>query len=57
MGRGKNWIINRALEQYLNKTGREALAAEARRQSLVASGVTTEDEAFWQKQADTTDWR
>lgn len=57
MGRRKNWIINRALEEYLNKTGRDALAAEARRQSLVAGGVTTEDEAFWQKQADATDWR
>jgi predicted DNA-binding protein len=56
MGRGKNWLINRALEEYLNKVGREALAAEARRQSLAASGVTTKDEEFWQKQADTTSW-
>ncbi len=56
MGRGKNWLINRALEEYLNKLGGEALAAEARRQSLVASGVTTKDEEFWQKQSDTAGW-
>ena len=56
MGKGKNWLINRALEEYLNKAGVEGLEAEARRQSLAASGVSTKDEAFWQKQADTTDW-
>lgn len=56
MGRGKNWLINRALEEYLNKAGGEALAAEAQRQSLTASGVTTKDEEFWQKQGDTAGW-
>jgi predicted DNA-binding protein len=56
MGRGKNWLINRALEEYLNKAGGEALVAEARRQSLAASGVTTKDEEFWQKQGDTAGW-
>jgi predicted DNA-binding protein len=56
MGRGKNWLINRALEEYLKKVGGEALAAEARRQSLAASGVTTKEEEFWQKQGDTAGW-
>jgi predicted DNA-binding protein len=56
MGRGKNWLINRALEEYLNKAGGEALTAEARRQSLAASGVTTKDEEFWQKQGDIAGW-
>jgi len=56
MGRGKNWLINRALEEYLNKAGGEALAAEAQRQSLTASGVTTKDEEFWQKQGDAAGW-
>jgi predicted DNA-binding protein len=56
MGRGKNWLINRALEAYLDQAGADALAAEARRQSLAASAVTTKDEQFWQKQADTAGW-
>jgi len=56
MGKGKNWLINRALEEYLSKVGGEALAVEARHQSLAASGVTTKDEEFWQKQADTAVW-
>jgi predicted DNA-binding protein len=56
MGKGKNWLINRALEEYLNRAGGEALALEAQRQSLAASGTATKDEEFWQKQADTTGW-
>jgi len=55
--RGKNWVINRALEDYLDKVGHESLASEARRQSLLASGVITEDEKFWQKRADTGGWK
>ena len=49
----KSWVINRALESYLDQVGYDALAGEARRQSLVASGVVTEDEKFWRKRADT----
>jgi predicted transcriptional regulator len=55
--RGKNWILNRALEQYLDREGADALSAEARRQSLLASGTKTEDEKFWEKRADTTAWK
>jgi len=55
--RSKSWVINRALEDYLDKMGRDALAAEARRQSLLASGVVTEDEEFWQTRADTVEWK
>jgi predicted transcriptional regulator len=43
--RGKSWIIPRAL------------AAEARQQSVLAGSIATEDEEFWQHQADTTGWR
>jgi predicted DNA-binding protein len=57
LGKGKNWIMNRALEEYLTKTGQEALAAEAKRQSIVASGVIREDEKSWQKRADSTGWK
>ena len=56
LGRGKNWLINRALEAYLDQAGADALADEARRQSLAASAVTTKDERFWRKQADTRGW-
>ena len=55
--RAKNWILNRALEEYLNREDVEALSAEARRQSLLASGTKTEDERFWEKHADTTGWK
>ena len=55
--RGKNWVINRALEEYLEKVGRDALVAEAGRQSLLASEAVTEDERFWQKRADITGWK
>jgi hypothetical protein len=37
LNKGKNWIINQALDEYLRKLDREALIAEARRQSLLAS--------------------
>ncbi|MBI3696224.1 MAG: hypothetical protein HY238_15480 [Acidobacteria bacterium] len=55
--KGKNWIIIQALEEYLHKTHPAALAAEARRQSVVASATVTEDEKFWEQQADTRGWR
>jgi len=48
----KNWVISRALEDYLDRVGYDVLAAEARRQSLLASGMVTKDEAFWRKRAD-----
>lgn len=55
--KGKNWVINRAIQEYLDRIHRESLAAEARRQSLLASGVVTADEEFWHQQADTGGWR
>ncbi len=55
--KGKNWVINRAIQEYLDRIHRESLAAEARRQSLLASGVVTADEEFWGQQADTEGWR
>ena len=55
--RGKNWVINRALEEYLDRLGHAALSEEARHQSLLASGIETEDEKFWRKRADTAGWK
>ena len=52
--RGKNWIINRALEEYLNENDRVQLALEARRQSLVAAQVDSED---WSAEADLGQWK
>lgn len=37
LARGKNWIISRAIEEYLAKTNHDSLAAEARRQSMAAA--------------------
>jgi predicted transcriptional regulator len=47
--KGKNWIINRALEEYLERHSVEAFRAEARRQSLAASSHKWKDEEFWEK--------
>jgi predicted DNA-binding protein len=53
----KNWVITQAIEEYVQKWHRAALAAEARRQSLLASAKTTEAEEFWEKHADSRGWR
>jgi predicted transcriptional regulator len=52
--KGKNWIIRRALEEYLERHSQEALRAEARRQSLAASTRKWKDEEFWEKIASET---
>jgi predicted DNA-binding protein len=53
----KNRIIVEALDEYLRKTSRETLAAEARRQSLLASASPGRDDEFWEKLADTRGWK
>jgi predicted DNA-binding protein len=56
--KGKNWIINQALDEYLRKVDRETLAAEARRQSLLVSSVEQrEPDEFWERISDTRGWR
>ena len=45
--KSKNWILNRAIEEYLNRATSDSLSAEDRRQSLLASAITTEDEKYW----------
>jgi hypothetical protein len=49
MHRGKNWIINQALKEYLDRHNQDWLRAEARRQSLLASKKKWKDEEFWEK--------
>jgi predicted transcriptional regulator len=51
--RGKNWIISRALEKYLEEESSD-LAEEARRQSLLASRHGGED---WSEVADFEQWK
>ena len=53
----KNRIIVQALEEHLKGKHGAVLAAEARRQSLLASVVSAEDEEFWARQSDTSGWR
>lgn len=52
--RGKNWIISRALENYLEHDNQSELEAEARRQSLIAAQEETED---WAAEADFAQWK
>jgi predicted DNA-binding protein len=57
-GKGKNWILNQALREYLERMREDSLAAEARRQSLLACGRSTPDgdARFWAARADDRDW-
>ena len=53
----KNRIVIQALEEHLQGRDRAAFAAEARRQSLLASVESAQDEQFWAKQSDTSGWQ
>lgn len=55
-GKGKNRILTEALTEYLDRMRNETLVAEARRQSLLASGDSAREERFWNRQADDRDW-
>jgi predicted transcriptional regulator len=55
LSRGKNWIIAQALDAYLTRTGNNALANEARRQSLLASRRSKRRTASWE--TDVAGWK
>lgn len=56
--RGKNWVIKEALELYLLGSSQDALRAEARKQSILASKHPAKDEAAWLEQAEGIEgWR
>ncbi|MBI1789647.1 MAG: hypothetical protein HYR60_19100 [Acidobacteria bacterium] len=57
LGKGKSWILNQALEEYLNRADRHGLVEEARRQSVLASRAASPDEAFWSRRMDRRGWR
>lgn len=52
--RGKNWIITKALEEYLEKLNQNVLIEEAHRQSLLAS--KNDENGDWEQNTDTTGW-
>lgn len=54
--RGKNWIINHALEEYLAKLGQQKLMDEAHRQSVLASQKDTKENKPWDEDSDTSGW-
>ena len=54
--RGKNWVIVQALREYLARMQRDALAQEARRQSLKVAEITGEEHE-WMDSMDDTGWR
>lgn len=47
--KGKNWILNRALEEYLDRHSLAHLREEARRQSLLAGRKRWKDETLWEE--------
>ena len=53
--RGKNSVIVRAIEIYLEQHEQRNLASEARRQSLLASASA--GDADWLDQADQSGWK
>jgi predicted DNA-binding protein len=55
--RGKNSIVTQALEEYLEKLSRSKFLEEARRQSILASTSSNEDENVWLEHADSTGWK
>lgn len=53
--RGKNSVIVRAIEAYLDQHENQDLAADARRQSLLARAAAHDED--WFGQAETSGWR
>jgi ribosomal protein S21 len=55
--RGTNFLITRALREFLEKLNRGKFLEEARRQSTLASTSSNEDEDVWLGHADATGWK
>lgn len=57
LSRGKSWIVSKALEEYLAKFNQDDLAAEARRQSILAARADRrkKPDHFWNE--DVPGWR
>jgi hypothetical protein len=55
--RAANEPRRRAIKTDVDSEGQEVIAAEARRQSMAASSVTTKDERFWLRELDGAGWK
>ena len=55
--RGKSWVIATALTEYFIKLDIPNLAAEARRQSLLATKNTSQEDKHWEENYDDRDWK
>ncbi len=52
IGKDPEWIVTRAIGEYLESAYPEALVDEAKRQSLIAAGSRTKDELYWESLRD-----
>lgn len=57
LSRGKNWIVTRALEEYLSKVNQDDLAAEARRQSRLCTRAERRAKGVGFPEEDIEEWR
>jgi len=59
-GRGMNWIIERALEEYIAKHRREGLLESAQKDIIYLNQNSAKhierDESFWPQLYDDSDW-
>lgn len=55
--RGKNWVIVKAVEEFISRFGHPHLKEEARKQSLLASKADKKTDAkAWEDSSDTSGW-
>lgn len=57
LARGKNWIVTKALEEYLAKVNQDDLAAEARRQSALCARAERRGKGVGFPEEDIKEWR
>jgi hypothetical protein len=50
-------VKSNSVEDNLDKFDHQRFLEEARRQSILASAATDDDEAQWSKHADTSGWK
>jgi predicted DNA-binding protein len=57
LARGKNWIISKALEEYLAKVNQHDLVAEARRQSMLCARAERRGKGVGFPEEDIEEWK
>ncbi len=53
----KNKIITQALEEFLERIERKQFLEDARKQSMLASAASSNDDDIWTELGDTDGWR